>query len=569
MNRTGVRRAGGLLSVVLLLVTATVACSGSSDEATRQIGGRSVSEAEYRFGAAPAPPGPDVAYQPDVVLVGGGPAAVREMTGDGMQVTLDPGADGVDSLAPDRILFASGRVVGRVLAVEDSDRGRTVTLAPVELTDVYETLVIDTSADIDPTALAIYTAPDTRDPVEPIKLLPEEEGTAETTDGTTDDGTTDDGTTGDGVGPAPTDPPVPDDPAGAPTDPRADGADGDEAQPLAAAVADPPTIEMPTVHLVAGAAPRPIAAVPLPSASAAGQPGPTPAPPLPGPVGSPTAVGTGDFKIQPITAGGIGAQLAYDKNGTTIVAKIQVQMQRPRLVARLDLRGGRVNTAALELIGGAGFEASFQAGSRDGLSANIDANIAFPVDLTVPIGGVAAPLAVTFSQRMIVKSAFSSKNSTLSAAGNFGFEGSFTMGIVDGQQTLGGPSRVSVKKSLLNSTKGVALGPQGLIIGHAMRVMVGIGAFGFATGLYVDFITSFSVTRGSDLGIVMCRGGTLDMNVAGGVGYSLPRPVVSGINLFLRALNLQQINQVGGIEFARKSLISLKDTQPKSKICTG
>jgi hypothetical protein len=280
-------------------------------------------------------------------------------------------------------------------------------------------------------------------------------------------------------------------------------------------------------------------------------------------------VGTGDFTIQPVASGGIGAQFVYDKNGTTIIAKLQVQMQAPRLTARLDLRGGRIRTALLELHGGAGFDASFKAGSQHGLSANIDANIAFPVDLTVPIGGVAAPIAITFSQRLLVKSAFSSKSSTLSANGDFGFEGTFKMGIENGQQTLGGPSSVHVRKSLLNSTKGIALGPQGLIIGHAMRVMVGIGAFGFATGLYVDFITSFSVTRGSDLGIIMCRAGSLDMNVAGGVGSSLPKPIVSGINLFLRALNLQQINQVGGIEFARTSLISIKDTQPKAKVCTG
>jgi|GEM_PF-1698080 len=582
MNGNGVRRAAGLL-VLVLVATVTVACSGSSDEASRQIGGRSVSEAEFRFGAAPAPPGDDVAYQPDVLLVGGGPAAVREMTGDGLQVTLDPGADGVDSLTVDRILYASGRVVGRVVAIEDSDRGRTVTLVPVELTDIYETLVFDTSYDIDPAALAIYTAPDTRDPVEPIKLLPEEDGQGDGdgTGGGADDGTVDG--TDEGAGPTtPTSDPDDPTPADAPpsaepgddttdtTDPADGDATGDGAQSLtAASVAEPPTIEMPRVHLVAGADPRRSGAASLPSVAPIAQTPPAPAPPLPGPVASPTAVGTGDFKIQPIASGGIGAQLAYDKNGTTILAKVQVQMQSPRLVARLDLRGGRINTAALELHGGAGFDASFEAGSRQGLSANIDANIAFPVDLTVPIGGVVAPLSVTFSQRLIVKSAFSSKNSTLSAAGNFGFQGSFTMGIVNGRQTLGGPSRVSVNKSLLNSTKGVALGPQGLIIGHAMRVMVGVGAFGFATGLYVDFITSFSVTRGSDLGIVMCRGGTLDMNVAGGVGYSLPKPIVSGINVFLRALNLKQINQVGGIEFARTKLISLSDTQPKSKICTG
>lgn len=590
--RPPARRRAVVATVVALLATLVVGCSGGGDAPTRQLAGRSVSDAEYRFGAAPESPSDTLAYQPNVVLVGGGPAAVREMSGDGLQVTLDPSAAGVSDLALDQVLFASGRVVGRVLAIEDSDRGRTVTLGPVALTDVYETLSFDTSTDIDPASLAIYSAPDMVNPVEPIDLLPDEEVAADdgtsptdpssddpsTADPSTTDPSTTDPTTDPSVAePGSADGPASDDGAGG------DGAVEDESQPFgpvatpASITSEPsgaqatstdastPTIEMPTVHLVAGAigSPRPAVAN-LPNLA---QPK-VPASPIPLPQSAPTAVGAGDFKIQPIASGGVGAQLAYDKNGTKMVAKLLVSLKSPKVTARLNLKGGNI-TAALELTGGAGFEASFEAGTKLGLDANVNANIALPVDLTIPVGGAPFPFSLTISQRLIVKTAFSAKNSTIKAGGKFAFDGTFTMGVVDGQQTLGGPSRLSVEKSLLDSTRGITIGPAGIIIGHAMRVMLGIGAFGLATGIYVDFITSFSVTRGSDLGLVLCKGGSLDMVLGGGVGYSIPQPIVKGINLILSALNLKQIERTGGMEFARKTLIHLTDTKPESKICTG
>ena len=584
------RRPIALLLALALLTAVLVACSDSSDEASRELHGRSVSEAEFRYGAAPDPPSDTLTYQPNVVLVGGGPAAVREMSGDGLTVTLDPDASGVAGLAVDQVLFASGRVVGRVLAVEDRDGGRVVTLGPVELTDVYETLEFDTTTDLDPAALAVYTAPAMPNPVEPIDLLPDEEAAPDGTDGTdeTEPPSSDPGSSDpDSTDPGATEPdatdPGPDDPNagdGATEEGGSQPFTGPVARPAsitvgadadaAAAEASAPTIELPRVQFVAGSASASASAarpVPFPAPANVAQATP-PVPPLPLPLPSPTAIGTGDFKIQPVASGGIGAQFTYDKNGTTIRAKVLVAMRAPKVKARLNIRNKNI-TAALELSGGAGFEASFEAGTKLGLDANVDANIALPVDLTIPVGGTPAPFSLTISQRLLVKSAFSAKNSTLKASGKFAFDGAFTVGIVDGNQTLGGPTSLTVEKSLMDSARGITIGPGGIIIGHAMRVMLGIGAFGLATGLYVDFITSFSITRGSDLGLVLCKGGSLDMVVGGGVGYSIPQPIVSGINLILRALNLKQIERIGGLEFARTTLIHLTDTKPASKICTG
>jgi hypothetical protein len=580
------------LGLALAVLVATVAaCSSDEEGATHQVAGQTVTEAEWRYGGAPAPPGDDVGYRPDVVL--STPQVVRELSSDGFHVTLDPEGENVAALEVGKVAFVSGRVVGRVLAIEDTGAGRQLLLGPVELTEVFETLQFDTTSEIDPESLAIHNAPGMPGTVEPIDLLTDEEAAAEPDDTEPDDTEPDD-TEPDDTEPDATEPGGSEDPGGddgtattdpEETDPGADdpdaidpatgeptgpsgapdagGDDGASFAPPAAAPAAVETIEMPPLQLVAG---RARAAVASPAVPAQVPPVPLPVPP---PLNTPTVVETGDFKIQPNLSGGVGAQFSYDKGGTKIAAKIGVRLEKPSLKAKIDLRGGKVNQAHLELSGSAGFYGSFIAGSEVGLDANINANIALPIDLTVPLFGVPGPFAVTFSQRLIVKSAFSSKNATLSAKADFAFGGNFLMGIVDGKQTLGGPTSLTVNTSLLDTARGVLVGPGAVILAHAMRVMVGVGAFGLAAGLYVDFITSFSATKGSSLSPIVCVGGSLDMVMAGGVGYSIPQPITSAINFVLRALNLKQVERTGGLEFARTTLISKKAVKPERPICQG
>jgi hypothetical protein len=107
-----------------VLLTAT-ACSGPAPGATT--GSRATGDAELRYGQAPAP-NPAVTYQPDVVMVGGGAASVRSVTADGLTWRLDPRAGRADQLKPGKILFVTGRGVGRVLDAR-RDGGDVVTQA--------------------------------------------------------------------------------------------------------------------------------------------------------------------------------------------------------------------------------------------------------------------------------------------------------------------------------------------------------------------------------------------------------------------------------------------------------
>ncbi|PZG20836.1 hypothetical protein C1I95_08715 [Micromonospora craterilacus] len=159
-----------LVSAVLaatLLFTAT-ACTGRSPGGA--VDEDPYSESALRYGMAPVPH-PDLTYQPDVVLVGGGGRSVRSVTADGLTWRIDGDAPRADDLAPGKVMFVTGRGVGRVLDLQREGGDLLVTIGPVNITDVIRdgTLEKQDIAIEDPVA---YQAG------EPIWAIPEEEADA-------------------------------------------------------------------------------------------------------------------------------------------------------------------------------------------------------------------------------------------------------------------------------------------------------------------------------------------------------------------------------------------------------
>ncbi|QOC92026.1 hypothetical protein [Micromonospora craniellae] len=158
-----------LLTVVLLLIAA--ACAGRSPgDPVGAVDEDPYSESALRYGMAPMPH-PDLTYQPDVVLVGGGGRSVRSVTADGLTWRIDGRAPRADDLAPGKVMFVTGRGVGRVLDLQREGGDLLVTIGPVTITDVIRdgTLAKQGIAIEDPVA---YQAG------EPIWALDEEEADA-------------------------------------------------------------------------------------------------------------------------------------------------------------------------------------------------------------------------------------------------------------------------------------------------------------------------------------------------------------------------------------------------------
>jgi hypothetical protein len=84
----------------------------------------------------------------------------------------------------------------------------------------------------------------------------------------------------------------------------------------------------------------------------------------------------------------------------------------------------------------------------------------------------------------------------------------------------------------------------------------------------VGLLTALGVTQGSTVGLIQCKGGTLDSSLTGGVGYSIPQPVTDAINFVLRALNVNQIKSQGGLQAGALRLFHGSE-EPTTKLCAG
>ncbi len=132
-----------------------------------------MSAAEQKYGIAPTPD-PNVEYQPDVILVGGGAESVRSQDGNGFIWTIDANAAHANELAPGKIIFLTNRAVGRVLGVRKDGDNLVVVLGPVDLTEVVRKAdihIADMPIDFD--EAIPYTLPDLPAPVVSLaQMLP-------------------------------------------------------------------------------------------------------------------------------------------------------------------------------------------------------------------------------------------------------------------------------------------------------------------------------------------------------------------------------------------------------------
>lgn len=506
----------GITAAVLTAVLAAqvVACSGGGAGSARVSSpDERLTDSEWDYGASFTRDVDGVTFQPDVVIPGGGADAVVEASGDGLTWILDGDAAEVDDLEPGKVLLATNRAAGRVLAVEELEDGNVaVTVGPMDLTDAIRDIDTSYEGAIDPDLVQIRTAPG----------LPAAA----------------DVTNREAVPGAEPDPAEVTARAASPL-----GTGARTAVPFLASAPGHVSQELPDAR---GILPPP-SAVPLPVVPVTG------------------------MRVFPLhgSDGSWGVELGYDRNGLKIVGSARVYMERPTIQFELVIRDAKIITAEAQLSGVAGVRASFEAGTELGLQANIHQIVDLPLDINVPIFGPLLPFSANFHQSFKIDTVFSAKNSTLKFDGDYAFSGSLRAGYRDGTFGVSAPSGLHVKRSLLQSTEGVSLGVNGFVIAHKLQMTIGIGGFGFAVGPYVSLTTAMTVVRGSDLGLVICKGATLNLDMGYGIGYVIPTAVVNVINVFLRALNLGEIKPTGGTEPVLTHLATLEGYGPKVKACQG
>ena len=556
--------------VIALLVAALVAgaCSSSGGGGeTLVLAGVEYTEAEFVYGLD-VEPDPSVEFAPDVVVVPNGSRAVRGVTGDGLTWTLDPDARGIGDLEVGTVMFLTARGVGRVVAIEDAPDSSDilVTIAPVDLTEVIwngdfggDDQVLDVSQMIN---YNTGEQPWTLSELPPSETVEEAPGEDEV--GGTSTGAPrapgprrsvpmvdlDEETREPSGGSGPIGEPEPGD------GPGSSGGTGSGSG--------------------SGSGGSPGAGAPGPGGGPGG-PGTPPdlerheriAPPRPDWGGATTANVSG-YRLTPLCcSGGVGVRAVYDDGGVSLSATMRLLASQPTVTWRISIRNGRIQEASFNVSGGGGVSYDVTAGSAVGTARNLHHRITLPGTLSIPAVAAGIPFHLTVRQELLVRTAFSAKDSTLSAQGVWSIDGALGFGYRDGSFGLLQPSAPQVRRSLLDSIRGVSVGVNGLVLGHRLEIKAAIGWDVFSVGPYTELITSIGIVRGSDLAspLVVCRQANLNMWVGAGIGYRIPQIVADVANFFLRIVGARTITSEGSLVGTRVHLVQRSAFAPDSRAC--
>lgn len=475
-----------------------------------------LSDAEVRFGASLVP-NSQITYQPDVIVLARGAEAIKSQSSDGFTWTLDANAPGASQIQPNKILLATGRIVGRVLKLERRGDDLAVTLGPVELTEVFEEAHIFYKGTLNPSDAIVYLAP----PDYPGTYL-DRSAAAKVASNPATARRRHAGAvqvfrvsrTGNLI-------------------PLQSPARSTEESPC---VAEPP-VDFPLMQTAyhgsvgeffgrenncGDRGGNGIAGAMRVSAGEGAR------------LASDFArVLLGGFDFQPDLKKGLGVTFYYPaknagKSAVALEANIKLRLEEPQFTFKLDISHG-IKTAAIELKGVGGLDVSFVGRANAGASEklrNVNEVFNSPYDISFPFPH-GSPFAATYHQSLSVETMFTGKQAVINAKGQYEIRGKIEAGIVNGQPTGTAPVYINSTKNLAETLSGESVAVNGLVIAYGGKLIVGIGSFGFVAGPYASMNSSVGITRGSDLqapsGGYTCRSADLKFWLDYGLGFAIPK----------------------------------------------
>lgn len=515
----------------------------------RPIDPRSLSESERKFGIAPRRSS-EVEYQPGVILMEQGDKAIRSIASNGLQWEFDANAPHVSEFQEGKIVFATGRAVGRIVSLKKVGGSVTVVLGPIQLTDVIKNGKFTMDQAISADEMISYVAPDFPQPPEGH---PEEKKTASSK------------ASGDAA-------------------PRVERAmvvsrvqggvwtpmsvaetysDGSRVtfqkignhwrSPRASSARMDPALRVhpyrPRTDLAARQQPPlvPGTGLQFPQAPSIQNPPLTPAKTA----GTPPVVDVGDIRtVAVVNPSNIGLQF-YSKNmagGLAVFAETLMNVNHIHMHFVLNIVNGRIVKCGIDMGGALGVKLYMDTHTTKDFQVNLHKRWWEPVDLTIPLGlgnAFGIPFSVTFNMMLEVNSGFSAKQSILHAEADYTYKGGLWAGYTDGEGwKVATASDLVPRTDIGRSIQGASVGINSLVMACSVRAMVGIGAFGFNTGVYVGMRFDGTIVRAPDEAFP-CRQGTVEVYIDSGVGYSLPGFVVDVINKILSAFTKYQLERVG------------------------
>ena len=439
-----------------------------------------LSPTQRKFGIAPKSD-PRVQYANDVILMEQGDRAIKSAGSDGMTWTFDARAPQVSEFHEGKIVFATGRAVGRIAQLSSNGGEVTVKLAPVQINEVIQNGHFIVDSDFDPKQMITYEAPDFPAVLD-LKAA----------------------------------------------EPKTSALDRwFETQP-----------EFQGAQFIR-------TAVPLPS-GLGGQDVPDLTPP-PLNTTAPTMT-ISDFTVHPIIGSdaSIGLAYDYDKNALHVHAMGKLALNSAHMKLALDIQNFKIVTFGMQLDGASSIILSLQSWTDKETLVNANAVVVPPVDFSLPIPIAGLPLALTIHTAFRLESEFRAKQSILTASGEYTTSGSLFIGVKNGvPQPLRPFTDTKAKVQLADSIQGISVGINSMVVTFAVKPMVGIGAFGFNTGVFVSITFNGSVIKQSDIAPPRCRAGYMNGRIDSGVGYQLPAAFVKVVNGVLSVFTRYRIEGSG------------------------
>lgn len=280
----------------------------------------------------------------------------------------------------------------------------------------------------------------------------------------------------------------------------------------------------------------------------------------------PTPLKVGFEATKPLNnSDGIGVELRHEGHGIRLVAQAQLRVKTPRLEFHLGIDNGNID-AKIVLHNAAGLKLAFDSAVSDQFAGNVDWYWVPPGSLSIPLSGP-VPLSIDLRQQVWVQTVFSARQSSFSAGGDYDINADIGLTCKNRDCDPVGPKGFTVRKSMMKNMTGVSIGPSGLVISHVITVTGGLGMGGFTAGPSLELATSVGAGLGSSIGIVQCSSVSLAMNIRGGVGWTIPQPVVRFVNFFLRLVNVKPVKDHDGVFTRWKKLFQKDSYLGPSNLC--
>ena len=499
----------------------------------------SLSDSEIKFGVAPRRD-PSVEYQPDIILMEKGDKAIKSVATDGLTWTFDANAPQVSDFQVGKVVFATGRAVGRVLSLNRQGDSVSVILGPIQLTDVIRNGSFEMNEAVDLNNMISYVAPDYPQPPDASEQ-PKTSLNLRTSPNHVDERMVLSRVSRAGKW--------------TPASMVRSFADGHRDSYYktsrgwspnrvhAQRLADSPGIEfggarlertggqlqMPGVPGVSGIQPLQVPLQPFDPPKLLGQ--------LP-------LVNLSGGKAIPMAGsdGGVGVEYDYDQGGLKLRASGYMKMRDSGVRFFLDVKNG-LQSCGIRLNGSVNIKLHLNASAAQDFNANFHKKLWLPIDLSIPLGGP-VPLSLTFNSSFLINTGFSARTSVLNAEGEYSFGAGMDAGYWAKAWRLNTGAAVQTTTEIGNSVEGISVGITSGVMGFNIRTMVGVGAFGFNAGVFIAFRFSGTALKAPNT-TFPCRQGTIDINLDTGLGYAIPLWVTNAINVFLSPFTSKRIDPTG------------------------